>query len=346
MIVRLTNTQYDELMRSYSRRQSENERDLGLRRAKAYAKIPELSRLDEEAALCAVESAKARFSRDSEQADRLKERIRAVARERCALLRAHGLPDDYLNMHYHCPDCRDTGYIGSSRCHCFMQQAVDLFYTQSGLRAVLEEENFSRFRLEYYPDSTVLPGTGLTPRKNAERVLAAVKNFTAGFSHSADAESSYPGNLFLYGGTGLGKTFLSHCIAKELLDRAFSVVYYSAYDLFEMLAEEAFGKNRSQEMKDPFSDLLTECDLLIIDDLGTEMTNSFVASSLFQLLNTRILKKRSVLISTNLSLSAFADTYTERVFSRITSCFTLLGLYGDDIRIQKALKNRQLQINK
>ena len=146
-------------------------------------------------------------------------------------------------------------------------------------------------------------------------------------------------NLFLYGDTGLGKTFLSHCIARELLDTTHSVIYFSAFRLFELFADATFGRN-SDQMSEELEQHIFDCDFLIIDDLGTEMTNTFVSSQLFLVLNERILRQKSTLISTNLALGTFADTYSERVFSRISSSYTMLKLIGDDIRIQKKLKNR------
>ena len=324
-------------MRSYSLRQSENERSLRERREKAYASIPALAQLDSETGALAVESAKARFMQDYQKADALKSRIRLISAKRVSLLKEHGFPENYLETWYHCPDCSDTGYIGRDRCHCFWQQAAELFYTQSDLRRILQKENFETFRLDYYPDKEKNPVTGMTARENMRRILGCVRTFTDSFTHKKEESPAQAPNLFLYGGTGLGKTFLSHCIAKELLDQAFSVIYYSSFELFEAMASDVFGRQQSDKERDPVSEYLYSCDLLIIDDLGTEMTNTFVASSLFQLLNERILHSKSTLISTNLSLSAFADTYTERVFSRITSSFTFLGLYGDDIRLKKAL---------
>ena len=141
-------------------------------------------------------------------------------------------------------------------------------------------------------------------------------------------------NLFFYGGTGLGKTFLSHCIAKELIERAHSVIYYSAFELFDLFAKNSFGR---RETESDMTDYIFDCDLLIVDDLGTELTNSFVSSQLFLILNERLQRQKSTIISTNLPLGTFAELYSERVFSRITSNFQLFQLIGNDIRIQKKL---------
>jgi len=138
-------------------------------------------------------------------------------------------------------------------------------------------------------------------------------------------------NLFLYGDTGVGKTFLSHCIAHELLKSAHCVLYFSAFDLFDLLAGNIFSKkDKSTE-----DELIYDCDLLIIDDLGTELTNSFVSSQLFLCINERIMRRKSTIISTNLKLENFSETYSERTFSRIASNYQMVKLIGKDIRIQK-----------
>ena len=143
-------------------------------------------------------------------------------------------------------------------------------------------------------------------------------------------------NLFFYGDTGVGKTFLSNCIAKELMDRSYSVIYLSSFELFDTLAKSKFGKD---DTADQMNEHILDCDLLIIDDLGTELANSFTVSQLFLCLNERILRRKSTIISTNLSLESLVQIYSERTFSRITSNYTMLKLTGDDIRIKKKLMN-------
>ncbi len=268
--------------------------------------------------------------------------LSAVQRRRELLVSA-GFPADYLDPVYECPDCQDTGFIRDPdspgtihRCHCFHQAVIDLLYTQSGLKEILEKENFSTFSLDYYSSELKDPATGKTSRQNMEDILAYCKNALSCFDQ-------IPANLFFYGDTGLGKTFLTHCIARELLESSHSVMYYSAFSLFEWLAQITFGKETA-DREDPgvLSHIryLYECDYLIIDDLGTELTNSFVSSRLFAILNERAARKKGTLISTNLSLPGFAQTYSERIFSRITSGYRLLHFFGNDIRIQKKLSRR------
>ena len=141
--------------------------------------------------------------------------------------------------------------------------------------------------------------------------------------------------MLIYGNTGTGKTFLSNCIAKELLDLEYSVIYFTTFELFELFEKTTFSKNT--ESKEDASQLF-DCDLLIIDDLGTELTNSFTTTRLFTCLNERLLRKKSTMISTNLNLPQLADLYSERIFSRITSYYTILKMFGPDIRIEKKLR--------
>ena len=148
-----------------------------------------------------------------------------------------------------------------------------------------------------------------------------IENFDKNFS-----------NLYFYGDTGIGKTFLSNCVAKELMDRGYSVIYFTAFQLFDILSKGIF---RREEEAIAAHQNIFNCDLLIIDDLGTELTNSFTTSQLFLCLNERILRKKSTIISTNLGMNQLADIYSERVLSRISSNYTLIKLFGADIRILK-----------
>jgi DNA replication protein DnaC len=198
-------------------------------------------------------------------------------------------------------------------------------YRQSNLRNVLKEENFEHFSLDYYPADKIDPITGLSSRECAKSALANCLAFAEDFgSHSE--------NLMLFGDTGLGKTFLSHCIAAKLMDNGFSVVYFSAARMFEVLSDHLFRRNEdsSQDTMD-----IRTCDLLIIDDLGTELPNALTVSLFFDCLNDRLLAGKSTLISTNLDLSDIREIYSERVSSRIFEHFRQIHLYGDDIRIRK-----------
>ena len=248
------------------------------------------------------------------------------------LLRSCGFPSDYLEPSYECSQCRDTGYIDNQKCRCFKAAASRLLYEQSNLKEILKTENFNSFSMKYYSDNYIDPKSGRSSLSVMKDALAVCKDFIRTF----DQEHK---NLFLYGSVGVGKTFLSNCIAKELMDAGFSVIYYSAPALFNMFAHSTFHKDDTDAQN--IRHYAFDCDLLIIDDLGTEFSNSFIASQLFTCVNERLLNKKSTVISTNLSLDSLADLYTERSFSRITSNYIMLKLIGDDIRIKKKLMNRE-----
>lgn len=321
----LQNFQYDIIMREYSRRQSQVQHVLEEHRREAFAKVPRLLEIDQTVAGLSAERIRSMLSGKPGSVDELKEEVAALATERTALLLKNGFPADYLEPHYFCPACQDTGYIDGHKCACFKKAEIELLYTQSNLAEILQKENFDHFSFEWYSDTMKNEATGLTARDTAKRAYDMARNFVRDF------DSRFQ-NLFLYGSTGVGKTFLSHCIAHDLLESSHCVLYFSAFDLFDRLAQTAFSRKPET---DPGEEFILDCDLLIIDDLGTELTNSFVSSQLFLCINERIARRKSTIISTNLKLEDFSSTYSERTFSRIASNYQMIKLIGNDIRIQK-----------
>jgi len=323
----LNNSQYDEIQRGYDDRQLRNKDILAARTKEVYEKAPELSQIERSIAECSVNSARRFFDGDETAITSLKVQIATLRARKAEILESLGYPADYLQPVYTCPDCKDTGYIDGARCHCFTQQAIDLIYTQSNIKEILEKENFSNFTFDYYSNSTADPATGLTPLETAQKAYDISQNFIKNFEKTFS-------NLYLYGKTGTGKTFLSNCIAKELLDKGHSVIYFTAFQLFDILSKGIFDKDNKAIAA---HQNIFDCDLLIIDDLGTELSNSFTTSQFFLCLNERMLRKKSTIISTNLKIEEIADIYSERVFSRILSCYTIIKMFGDDIRIVKRI---------
>ena len=319
----LQNFQYDIIMREYSRRQSQVQHDLEERRKEAFIRVPRLLEIDQEVAALSARKARSLLQGESDTVEDLKKDVAALAQERRTLLRSNGFSDDYLEPHYFCPLCQDTGYVDGQKCSCFKKSEVELLYTQSNLKEILKKENFEHFSFDWYSDTMKNEATGLTERETARRAYDIARGFVRNFDSSFE-------NLFLYGDTGVGKTFLSHCIAHDLLESAHCVMYFSAFDLFELLADSKFSRDKTEGQEFVF-----DSDLLIIDDLGTELTNSFVSSQLFLCINERIMRRKSTIISTNLKLENFSDTYSERTFSRIASNYRMVKLEGKDIRIQK-----------
>lgn len=326
----LTNSQYEQLMRGYEQKRLDSEKRLQARYEKAITEIPELKEIDDSISRLSVEQARRLLGGDKTALSTLKKELRVLFHRKRKLLKTSGFPENYLERAYSCPDCKDTGYIGGTKCHCFQRAIIDLLYTQSHLKEILEKENFSSFSLAYYSRGHIDPLTGRSSLDAMKTALAECKAFAKAFPSKFQ-------NLLLYGDTGVGKTFLSHCVAKELIERSFAVIYLTASQLFNIFARAAFDKDAEASLDYGH---IYDCDFLIIDDLGTETSNSFSESQLFVCLNERILRQKSTLISTNLSPNDIKEIYSERIFSRITSNYTILRLTGDDIRIQKKLMDK------
>jgi DNA replication protein DnaC len=329
--VALNKSQYNTILRSYEQKQLHTRDIMDERLALIHEKLPEYKRIKDSISELSVKQARKLLEGDENALAELKVQIRALSAQAKQLLVDAGYPEDFLEPVYECPDCKDTGYIGNEKCHCFKKATIELLYAQSNLRHILENENFDKFSFAYYSQNHVDPKTGTSSLANITKAFHAARDFVDTFGKEFR-------NLFLYGDTGVGKTYLSNCIAKELMDQSYSVIYLSSFDLFDILAKSTFEKDRDA---DQMNDFIFDCDLLIIDDLGTELANSFTVSQLFLCLNERLLHKKSTIISTNLSLESLVEIYSERTFSRITSNYTILKLTGDDIRIKKKLMNRE-----
>lgn len=194
---------------------------------------------------------------------------------------------------------------------------------------MLKRENFDTFDIRYYSD-TKNRSLGVSPRENIQAVLSTCHDFIDHF----DEQSR---NLLFYGDTGVGKTFLTNCIARELLDASHTVIYLTAFHLVDILQNNTFGNDDMDDTDENMFHYILDCDLLIIDDLGTELNNAFITSQLFLCINERLLARKSTIISTNLSLDELQNEYSERIFSRLVSNYEIMLILGDDIRIKKAI---------
>lgn len=324
----LTNTQHSSIMRIYDSIQAANQHTLEQRVEEVYSLCPDLRHIENEIIDISMSAATARINKSEEDLN-FSSRLEDLNKQRTKCLASIGKPADYLDEIYTCASCKDTGYIGHNRCDCFKKYAIDLVYNDSNLKNITDSENFSTLSYEWYDNTTIDASTKRTPYNNMQQVVSVCKDFVTNFDSHFD-------NLLLFGDTGVGKTFLSNCIAKELLDTSHSVIYLTAIELFKQFEKQDF--NRGYQSDDIDNTYILDCDLLIIDDLGTEVGNTYTNSKLFYVINERILRKKSVIISTNLSLSDIRDAYSERIFSRITSSYKILKLFGNDIRIMKRTK--------
>ncbi len=329
----LKNDQYNQILREYDYRRFQNKHDLDRRRAAAYEAIPELKELEDEMITLSAASGRLALYGDTESLLTLKAKSFGLKARQTELLIQNGFPSDYLNLRYHCNKCKDTGFIENEKCNCFKQAVSDLIYDGSNMKLILEHENFNTFSFKYYSDNYIDETTGLSPLSNMQKIVAGCKTF---IRHFQDCHE----NLLFLGNAGVGKTFLAHCIAKELLDRGYTVVYLTAFRLFDILEKNKFGKDEDTAYTAASRfEYILDSDLLIIDDLGTEMNNSFTSSQLYLIINERLLKQKSTIISTNLSYANIIANYGERVYSRIIGNYSIRKIIGEDIRLHKAVNN-------
>ncbi len=324
----MINKYIHEILRDY-----ENKRD----RAKAfrekrvqevYDKIPSIKKIDKELHKTGIAISKALINGvDDPQKtiDDFKLKLEELKRERAILLTENNVPLHYLDINYYCNNCNDTGFLPSGqKCRCFKQQLINKAYDMSNLSNVLEKENFKFFNLDLF-SSESFEGESITPKENMMNILNVCEGFV--FNFDEDNEE----NLLFYGETGLGKTFLTNCIAKSLLDKEKIVIYQTSFKLLEILEDLRFRSSKDSNNKEKYN-LLFEADLLIIDDLGTEMTNTFTNSEIFNIINSRLLSNKKTIVSTNLSPKEMMDRYDDRIFSRLFSKFTVLHFFGKDLR--------------
>lgn len=306
----LTNDQYNSLIRQYEEKTRRHEAFIAAREKQLYDAIPQLAQLDQDLVDSAMDAFYARIKGDKSTT------LSSVSDKRKKLIAAAGFPADFTTPVYDCPDCKDTGFIDGKKCHCFTQAAMDICFSQSGIQQAMADNTFDSFDFSLFKDSESL--------SEARDAYNTARAFCDDFSESHD-------NLVIWGATGTGKTFLSGCIGNALLKEGYSVLYFTAFGLFDVFERRVF---KHDETIEDVHDMVFDCDLLIIDDLGTEMNNSFISSRLYQCLNERLMRGRSTVISTNLSLKDLRDRYTERVSSRVIADYKPIRLSGKDLRVE------------
>ena len=313
----------DGRLLAQARQEKEQQRRLAMdedarRRRIAYGRIPALYEIDARLAALVGEVAGSMFGGGRPLADIQRESLDLQAR-RAELLTGQGLPIDWLDGAWFCPDCRDTGFVEGRMCHCL--HVLYEKHRRQSLSALLKlgSESFETFDLSYYSDES---NGGLSPRAQMALVLGFCRDYAAHFGKSSV-------NLLFRGGTGLGKTFLSACIAREVSEKGFSVVYETT--VAAIAAYEELKFRPSEEAEDRVA-RLTGCELLILDDLGTEMITEFTKSALYTLVNTRLLNGKKTIISTNLTSADMEAKYTPQICSRLEGEYQELPFVGQDIR--------------
>ncbi|HCC34473.1 MAG TPA: ATP-binding protein [Ruminococcaceae bacterium] len=255
----------------------------------------------------------------------LKSRHDELYGQRNKLLSKLGLSSEWLDIRRHCQICGDSGYSHGEICACVMQAAKELACEELKIHSPLELSEFGGFSPDYYPDIKD-PATGVNPRERMTALLEYCRNYAGNFSPGSP-------NLLFMGATGLGKTHLSLAIANVALDLGFGVLYGSAQDFLHRIEKEHFGRAAGDTL-----DSLLSCDLLILDDLGTEFSSQFITSVIYNLVNTRILTRKPTIINTNLGIKELESRYTQRIVSRFVGHYIIKQFFGRDIRILKMQK--------
>lgn len=287
-------------------------------------KIPELLTIKKQLGQIGLSISRVFFESENKQADieKLKDASLALQEQRKNLLIKNGYDENALEVQYSCPFCKDTGFHDNRRCKCHIELLKSIERENVQKLAPLSDCTFESFNTLYYPEEAE---NGISPRAKAESILRNCKRYVEKFT------SKSPSILFM-GGTGLGKTHLSLAIANAVIDRGYSVVYGTAQNIFSDLNNESFG--RTDRLKYTEERVL-ECDMLILDDLGTEFKTGYSVACLYNIINTRICAKRPTIISTNFSQKELEEKYDQRITSRITGEYNTLILLGNDIRYIK-----------
>lgn len=293
------------------------------RREELHRKLPQVAEIDRALSATGLrimrEALKGKEGLDV-RIRKLEEGNNLLLEARREILRANGYPEDYSSVHYECEECQDIGFVNGKMCKCMRRALTLAGYESSGVLKLIEKQNFDTFDLNYYKGAE---------RRNMEQILEISKDYALNFHDDTMR------NLLFMGDTGLGKTHLSSAIAKVVVDRGFDVVYESAQKIFSDFEAEKFGRVPQGENR---TERYLACDLLIIDDLGTEMQSAFTVSCLYYLINTRLINEKSMVISTNIDKEEFSRQYTDRITSRLLGEFTVCVFAGTDIRSQKLIR--------
>lgn len=315
------------LLDSY-RRQAVNENDE--RRKAFFAANPEYAELEREIAQTSIKLTRVMLGGQKDITDAVSE-IRdnnlAMQRRQLDILKSNGCPEDYLEPKYHCKKCGDTGYIDGRMCSCFKEILRKMTYDELNSSTPLELCSFQSFSIDFYPEKAT--NSNLSPRS----IMEKVKRHCCEYANSFTLQSP---NLLFQGGVGLGKTHLSLAIAGKVISKGYGVIYGSAQNFFNKIESEHFGRVDDKQYT---LNLIKTCDLLILDDLGTEFITQFTAATLYDIINTRLLSRRPTIVSTNLSIDGLQSKYDDRIASRISGNYTRVQFVGSDIRIAVKIKN-------
>ena len=246
--------------------------------------------------------------------------------EKARILEANGFEKDYMEIRYHHPICKDTGFVGTKMCSCRKQLIIDQNYSQSNIRSLISRENFRNFDDSLFSDNPY-KDYPITPYQNIQHI----KKSLYGFINDFDKQNN---NLYIFGDVGRGKTYLLNSIAKEILDRNYSVLYMTSSKLFKFLNDYNWAFEEARAKHQEQFDFILDCDLLIIDDLGSEASSKNDSANLFEVVNNRMIAGKPIIFSTNFDETMLSEMYGDRIFSRIIGNSEVYEIFGEDLRLK------------
>lgn len=336
----MSNKDLDNILVEYEQQRRIAEVDLEKRKRELYNKQPKLLEIEDEINKISINKTKSILLNEmtNELETKINNALNQLKEEQLRLLKKENLSVDFFKPKYRCTKCNDTGFVKyenqkTQMCTCLRQKLIDISYNKSNL-SNLQKENFDNFDENKFSDKVNEKKykMNVSPRENIINIKNASINFVKNFDNINTK------NLFFTGNTGLGKTYMTNCIANELIKQGKTVLYQTAPVLLETIIDNKFTKYKTTDTNDFYNQVLT-ADLLIIDDLGTEYQNNFKLSELFTILNTRVLnlnnKLTRTIISSNLSIEKIFEVYEERIGSRIAGFYDIYYFFGEDLRLCK-----------
>lgn len=315
------------VMKEYEKIRRENERRREDSIKRVYEHIPRIEEIDRELEKAGLDSCKEVINGISvnDAIRKMKEKVDKLNAEKNSLLAKKGIPPKFMGEYFNCRKCKDKGFINGEKCSCYYTKAYKFMRQMSNLNCP-EDHNFDNYDLSLY-EKKVSEEHGITPYANAKSNLDVAKAYVKG-------GKKVPKHLFLYGATGLGKTFTSDCVANEFLKQGKTVFYMSAPKLFKIFEDYRFGRSADDYAKTAM-DAVDNSELLIIDDLGTEFHTQYTDGILFDIINSRLNSDKNMIINTNLTPDQISNTYSDRIASRIIGSFSKILFFGEDIRLLK-----------
>ncbi len=320
---------FEEVQKKLYKKRNEAWEELERKKEILYERFPEARKIEKELSATALQSARAVIAGNNSKTEliKLREKNRALREKLREILLSVNLPEDHLEVHYSCNKCSDEGFVDGMMCECMKDMLKKESYNRLNSMSPLELSSFENFSLDYYSDVPSAAGEQ-SPRKRMSLILDFCKKYAREFNKSS------PG-LLLTGGTGLGKTHMSLSIAREVINKGFGVIYGSAQNIVSKMENEKFKNYQSAEESERH---YIDCDLLIIDDLGTEYNTAFSSAAIYNIINSRIMMNKPTIISTNLSMKEMEKSYTYRTVSRIIGNNIRLEFLGSDIRQKMMMK--------